>query len=123
VPSSSIFSPAVSERTMRQHSSRYATVVGFLPITRRALSPRPMPRSMRPPVTSLSVASAEAVTVMSRVAGFVTQVPRRMWVVAAPMRVSSGYGSRHRTCESNIQPYAKPLASARFARSTLRSNR
>ena len=49
-----------------------------------------MPRSMRPPVISLSVASAEAVTVMSRVAGFVTQVPRRISLVSAPMRVSNG---------------------------------
>ena len=78
--------------------------MGFLPITRRALSPRPMPRSIRPPVISLSVAKADAVTVMSRVAGLVTHVPRRMSVVAAPISPSSGYGSRHSTCESNSQP-------------------
>jgi hypothetical protein len=101
----------------------YATVVGFLPITLRAESPRPMPRSIRPPVTSFRVARALAVTVMSRVAGLVTHVPRRISCVAAPIRVSSGYGSRHRTCESNIQPYATPFASARFARSTDLSNR
>ena len=63
-----------------------------------------MPRSIRPPVISLRVASALAVTVMSRVAGFVTQVPRRISLVPAPMSVSSGYGSCQRTCESNIQP-------------------
>ena len=52
----------------------------------------------------VSVASADAVTVTSRVAGFVTHVPRRIRSVAAPISVSSGYGSRHRTCESKIQP-------------------
>src|SRR5688572_28051774 len=79
-----------------------------------------MPRSMRPPVISFMVASRLAVTVMSRVAGFVTHVPRRSRSVPAPISVSSGYGSRHRTCESKIQPYEKPFASARCARSTLR---
>ena len=45
-----------------------------------------MPRSIRPPVISLSVASTLAV-VTSRVAGFVTHVPRRIRSVAAPMSV------------------------------------
>ena len=79
-------------------------MVGFLPITRRALSPRPMPRSIRPPLISFSVASADAVTVTSRVAGLVTQVPRRIRSVAVAISVSSGYGSRHRTWLSKIQP-------------------
>ena len=63
-----------------------------------------MPRSMRPPDSSLSTASADAVTVGSRVAGLVTQVPRRRVVVAWAISVSSGYGSRHRTWLSNSQP-------------------
>ncbi len=63
-----------------------------------------MPRSIRPPVISFIVAREEAVTVTSRVAGFVTQVPRRMRVVASPISVRIGYGSRQMTCESNIQP-------------------
>ena len=67
-----------------------AMVVGALPSTRRALSPRPMPRSIRPPLISLSVASALAVTLGSRVAGLVTQVPSRSrWVLIAII-VSSG---------------------------------
>ncbi len=70
-------------------SSRRASVVGGLPSTRRAESPRPIPRTIRPPLTSLSVASAEAVTLGSRVAGFVTHVPSRIVVVAWAMRVSS----------------------------------
>ena len=84
--------------------SRVAIVVGALPTTRRALSPRPMPRSMRPPESSSSTASSEAVTLGSRVAGLVTHVPRRIVVVAWAMSVSSGYGSRQSTWESNIQP-------------------
>jgi hypothetical protein len=45
---------------------------------------------MRPPETSSSVASTDAVTVMSRVAGFVTHVPRRMCSVLVAISVSSG---------------------------------
>ena len=85
-------------------SSSVAIVVGGLPRTRRAESPRPMPRSMRPPLISSRTASAEAVTLGSRVAGFVTHVPRRIDIVASAMSVSRGYGSRHRTCESKSQP-------------------
>ena len=65
-------------------------VVGGLPSERTELSPRPMPRSMRPPEISSSVASALAVTLGSRVAGFVTQVPRRMCVVLRAISVRSG---------------------------------
>ena len=50
-------------------SSSVAIVVGGLPSTRRAESPRPIPRSIRPPLSSSSVASDEAVTLGSRVAG------------------------------------------------------
>ncbi len=89
---------------IRVACSNVASVVGFLPITRRALSPRPMPRSIRPPEMILSVAKALAVTVGSRVAGFVTQVPRRMRIVLSAISVRSGYGSSQRTCESKSQP-------------------
>ena len=85
-------------------SSRVAIVVGGLPSTRRAESPRPMPRSIRPPDTSSRTARADAVTDGSRVAGFVTHVPSRSRVVAWAIRVSRTYGSRHSTCESNSQP-------------------
>ena len=67
-----------------------AIVVGGLPSTRRAESPRPMPRSIRPPDSSSSVASADAVTDGSRVPGLVTQVPRRSRVVASAISVSRG---------------------------------
>ncbi len=71
-------------------SSSVARVVGGLPRTRRAESPRPIPRSIRPPLISSRVASAEAVTDGSRVAGFVTQVPSRIRLVASAIRASRG---------------------------------
>ena len=70
--------------------SRVFMVVGDWPSERTEESPRPIPRSMRPPEISSSVASALAVTLGSRVAGFVTQVPRRMCVVFRAISVSSG---------------------------------
>ena len=85
-------------------SSRVAIVVGGLPRTRMAESPRPMPRSNRPPEISWRTARVDAVTDGSRVAGFVTHVPRRSVVVSRAISVRSGYGSRHRTWESNSQP-------------------
>ena len=81
-----------------------ASVIGGLPSTRRAESPRPMPRSIRPPLISFSAASALAVTLGSLVAGLVTHVPRRIDVVLSAITVRIGYGSFHRTCESNSQP-------------------
>ena len=105
----------------RMASSVWASVIGGLPRTRRAESPRPMPRSIRPSEISSSVASADAVTDGSRVPGLVTQVPRRMRSVAPAIRVRSGYGSRHRTCESNSQPYSNPAASASRVIDSVRS--
>ena len=79
-----------------------------------------MPRSIRPPDSSLSTASREAVTEGSRVAGLVTHVPRRIRLVDWAMRVRSGYGSRQRTCESNSQPCSNPAVSAWLARAVVR---
>ena len=45
---------------------------------------------MRPPEIMFSVASSEAVTVGSRTAGLVTQVPSRMRCVLSAIIVSSG---------------------------------
>ncbi len=56
-------------------------------VTRTAESPRPMPHTVRFPYISLSVANSDAVTVQSRVAGFVTigptttlRVSARIWL-------------------------------------------
>ena len=51
------------------------SVVGLPFVTRTAESPRPMPQIVRLPYISLSVAKIDAVTVQSRVAGFVTIGP------------------------------------------------
>jgi hypothetical protein len=60
-----------------------AIVVGLPFVTRTAESPRPMPHTVRLPNISFSVANTDAVTVQSRVAGFVTNGPTLMrWVCA-----------------------------------------
>ena len=55
--------------------SRSASFAGFRFITLTTLSPRPMPQMTRLPVISARVAKALAVTVGSRLTGFVTSVP------------------------------------------------
>ena len=77
VPSYVTERPATSSRMTTMASSSVVIVVGGLPSTRRAESPRPIPRSMRPPDSSSRSARLDAVTDGSRVAGFVTQVPSR----------------------------------------------
>jgi len=90
VPSYSIGRPSTRARMTWTAVSRSFMLVGALPSTRRAESPRPIPRSIRPPLSSLRTASALAVTDGSRVAGFVTHVPSLSVVVARAMRVRSG---------------------------------
>ena len=96
--------PFIRSRIIRQAASNSATFTGCWPITRRAESPRPIPMIIRPPETSWSVANALAVTVGSRVPGFVTFSPRCSRSVFIAASVSSGYGSCQRTCESYVQP-------------------
>src|SRR5437773_10502205 len=106
---------------MWPNSSRFSSVVGFLPRTRRELSPRPMPSSMRPWEARLRVAKRLAEPVTSRTAGLVTQVPRRIVFVLEAMSVRSGNGSFQMTWESKIQPKEKPLDSAWRVRLRIRS--
>ena len=73
--------PAIAEWSIAASVS--ASVVGGLPRTRRAESPRPIPQIVRLPNVSLSVANSEAVTVGSRVAGLVTNGPTVIRSVAA----------------------------------------
>ena len=68
-------------------SRSVARVVGRPFVTRTAESPRPMPQTVRLPYISFSVAKRLAVTVQSRVAGFVTigptttlRVSARIWL-------------------------------------------
>src|SRR3954447_1552715 len=121
VPSYSMCSPATSALMTRIASSVCAIVIGGLPSTRRAESPRPMPRSIRPFENSSRTAMLEAVTDGSRVPGLVTHVPSRSVDVSPAISVRSGYGSRHRTCESKSQPLLKPAPSARRVSSSVRS--
>ena len=121
MPSKSTVPPATSVADDPDRLLEVAIVVGGLPSTRRAESPRPMPRSIRPPESSSSVASDDAVTDGSRVAGFVTHVPEPEAGVASAISVSRGYGSRHSTWLSNSQPWSKPAASAWRVSASVRS--
>jgi len=64
-------------------SRNVASVVGLPFVTRTAESPRPMPHTVRLPNISFSVAYVLAVTVQSRVAGFVTIGPTITFRVSA----------------------------------------
>ena len=55
--------------------STSASFAGLRFITLTTLSPRPIPQIIRLPVISARVANALAVTVGSRLTGFVTSVP------------------------------------------------
>ena len=77
-------------------------------ITRTAESPRPIPITVRLPNISFSVANALAVTVQSRVSGFVTIGPTITLRVCARICVKIGNGSSHRMCESNVHTWLKP---------------
>src|SRR5260370_42705219 len=61
--------PLLSARKTRTNPSRFSSVVGFLPRTRRELSPRPIPSCMRPCESTFKVANKLADTVTSRTAG------------------------------------------------------
>src|SRR4051794_41952145 len=84
-------------------------------VTRTAESPRPMPQTVRLPYISFSVAKTDAVTVQSRVAGFVTNGPTMMRVVSARIAEGMKYGSCQNRCETKVQTGLKPWASAGLA--------
>ena len=85
-----------------------------------AESPRPMPHTVRSPYISLRVAKTDAVTVQSRVPGFVTIGPTVRVVVAASIAEWITYGSCQSTWLSNVYAWVKPNASAFRAKSTTR---
>ena len=66
-----------------QNSSSRATVAGRLPITRTELSPRPTPMSKRPSDCTAIAANRLAATDQSRIAGLVTQGPKRSFRVCS----------------------------------------
>ena len=67
--------PLVRVRIKLTACSTSASFAGFRFITLTTLSPLPMPQIIRSPVISARVAKALAVTVGSRLTGFVTSVP------------------------------------------------
>ena len=102
--------------------SRSSAIVTGLPlVTRTAESPRPMPQMVRLPYISLSVAKTDAVTVQSRVAGFVTNGPTVTRLVSARIAEWMTYGSCQSRCESNVHTWLKPCASASLASCTVRA--
>ena len=76
--------PFIRSLTIRRRRSNSSTLTGLRPTTRRDESPRPMPITMRPFVTSCMVAYQLAVIVGSRMPGFVTQWPRCSDSVCTP---------------------------------------
>ena len=95
-------------RTTSTHSRSVASVVGLPLVTRTAESPRPIPMIVRLPNISFSVANTLAVTVQSRVAGFVTIGPTVTFRVLARICVWIGYGSSHRMWLSNVHTWLNP---------------
>ena len=96
------------------------SVVGAPFVTRTAESPRPMPHTVRLPYISFSVANTEAVTVQSRVAGFVTNGPTLIRFVSFRIAEWMTYGSSHSRWESKVHTWLNPNCSASFARWTVR---
>src|SRR5215471_5968003 len=77
---------------------------------------------MRPLERSCSVAYALASTVGSRVAGFVTKCPSRIFAVSRAATASIGTDSCQSTCESYVHAYPKPWPSASWISSSQREN-
>ena len=82
------------------------------------MSPRPMPRTKRPPEVSCTVAATVASAAGWRVKALVTPVANRSVDVAAAARATATNGSAIRFCESvNVMP-SQPCCSARSAWAT-----
>ena len=80
--------PPSSSRSTGIASPSTFVRTGGRPIGRTALSPRPMPRTMRPGCIWASVPKPLAVTVRWRVKGLVTAEPNTIRSVAASPRVA-----------------------------------
>src|SRR5260370_4649272 len=95
-PSRSTVLPAFRLRKMRTNSSRFSRLVGFLPRTRRELSTRPMPSSIRPWAARFSVAERLAETGTSRTAGVGTQGAGGLFFVVGVGKGAGGGEGRYR---------------------------
>ncbi len=81
-------------------ASNSRILTGCRPMVRRAESPRPIITTTRPGMIVFRVAWKLAVTVGSRVPGFVTQKPRPIRSVCTAAAVTSTHPSCHRMWES-----------------------
>ncbi len=79
-------SPEARPRMTPTASRSSASFTGAPLITRTAESPRPIPQTVRLPYISFRVAKVDAVTVQSRVAGFVTIGPTTSLCVSLRIR-------------------------------------
>ena len=89
--------------------------MAFNPIARRAEKPVPMPKSMRPGASPLSVANALAVTAAMRLEGTRTPVPSRMREVLRAAAAIATKQSPVIICVSKNQAWVNPSSSARCA--------
>ena len=80
-----------------------------------------MPIAMRPFEMSCTVAYQLAVTVGSRMPGFVTKWPSLIFSVCAAASASVAYESCQRMCESYVHAYSKPCRSANCISSIIRA--
>ena len=87
VPRYSTLSPLPSPRITSTASRSSASRAGRPLMTRTAESPRPIAQIVRLPYISLSVAKSDAMTVGSRVDGFVTSGPTISLCVSLRIRL------------------------------------
>src|SRR6266567_3433538 len=97
------------------YSSISASLMALSPMARRAEKPVPMPKSMRPGASPLSVANALAVTAAMRLEGTRTPVPSRMREVLRAAAAIATKQSPVIICVSKNQAWVNPSSSARCA--------
>ena len=119
-PSQSTVPPARYAWSSDTRARNSATGSGGRPRWNRAVSPRPMPRTKRPPDVSCTVAATVASAAGWRVAGFVTPVANRNVEVSAAPSAAATKGSPTRFCESVKAMPSQPCRSARVAWATAR---
>src|SRR5882724_1257984 len=95
--------------------SKLATRSSRLPIRCTEESPRPIPRTARPPLSACRASAAEAVTAGSRVTELVTPGPRWTRVVACAASMSWPQTSGTRFWLSGKRTVSKPSSSRRRA--------
>ena len=100
--------------------SNHPRRAGARPRCASALSPRPMPSTIRPRDTSCTERADDAVTAGCRVTGFVTDVATPSFLVVVAARARKTYGSPERFCESTTSMPSQPRSSASRANSALR---